>query len=70
LLQSYDELASLLTAAGRTNEAAEIRREALRYRSARAAPHTIVGGRPDIEFEDPEMIEDSEPASPPNVDER
>jgi serine/threonine protein kinase len=68
LLQSYDELESLLTAAGQTQEAAEIRRDAMRHRSEREAPHTIVGGSPDIEFEDPEMIEDSELASPPSVE--
>jgi hypothetical protein len=33
-----------------------------------SSAHAIVGAPPEIEFEDPEMIEDSEPASPPIVE--
>jgi serine/threonine protein kinase len=62
LLQTYEKLESLLAAAGRTKDLAEIRREILRHSRSRAASQTIVGGAPDIDFEDSELVDDAEPS--------
>jgi serine/threonine protein kinase len=59
LQQAYDELESVVTVAGRTEQAAEIRRESLRHRPAQSTTHTISSDSPDIESDEPKTNDDT-----------